>query len=159
MALGGDRIAPSEMNIELRRARKLARMLSDPSSAFASSFFGLMKTLEELGRVEVSSLDIEVRDEGFIENVMYINSISNFSYERALNDERPFGLSGDYIMDEKEVKRAKDVLDEDAREALARFFRQGGDLDVSIKAKRPVSLAKLMKAERLGPGIQIDISN
>ena len=52
-----------------------------------------------------------------------------------------------------------DFLDEDSIEAVSSFRASGGDLNVSVKTRRPVRFADLVKNDKLHRDISVEIDD
>lgn len=158
LMLDADNIAGYSTNLELERARKLINF--KPSDMTANSVMNPQTLLEEFGRIEFSSLQAEIVDHGFLEKIAYMNALSAFRYDQAINNDMDIDAVK-YIQAE-DISKDKAIweeMDKDSIEALKDFMATGGDLEVSVSTERPVRLSNLVKNDKLNRDIEISIDN
>jgi len=155
LALDAGNIASYSMDVTFERARKLVdTKLSD---FMLAALFDPKRQLQEFGRVEFVSLNANLEDYGFIERMMYLDTISGFSYANAVNNDTDFDAVKATRQGENAGRDMAEFLDEDSIEALTAFQTQGGDLEVSIATERPVRLSDLVKNDKLHRDIKVRI--
>jgi hypothetical protein len=155
LAIDAENIASYSMDATFDRARKLVdTKLSD---FMLAALLDPKRQIQEFGRVEFVSLNAGLEDYGFIERMMYLDTIAGFSYANALNNEAEFDAVKVSLQGKGAGRDMAEFLDEDSIEALTAFQTRGGDLDVSIVTDRPVRLSDLVKNDKLHRDITVKI--
>lgn len=157
MALDMQNVAGYAINIQMARARKLVDLRL--SEIEARTIMDLRRLLEEFGRIEFVSGEARIADHGFMKKLAYLNALSSFRYDKALNRKTPMIDAVAFRNgDVREMKEFDDMLDGDNRKALSAFLSSGGDLNVRVETKRPVRLNDIVKGKKLHRDIKIDLA-
>lgn len=146
VGLSEAKLGSYEISLSLARAHKLLDM--DMDNIVVRSMTNPAAQLEKLGRIEFVSFDANVEDYGLIENLVYVDSLSSFNYANALNNGTAMAASTATVSRDKLKREMGEFLDDDSLDALSSFQTEGGNLSVSIRTKRPVPLAKLVKDDK-----------
>nr|WP_305906844.1 hypothetical protein [Methylomarinum sp. Ch1-1]MDP4519552.1 hypothetical protein [Methylomarinum sp. Ch1-1] len=124
LMLDAENIAGLSTNLEFERARKLINLkLSDLT---ANNIMNLQNLMEEFGRVEFSLMEAEIVDHGFLEKMAYMNALSAFRYDRAINHNMEIDAVK-YVQSDKgdKGKALWEGVDEDSGDVLKSFITMG----------------------------------
>jgi hypothetical protein len=157
VSLDAENIASYSVSLVLSRARKLVDI--DPSTFLMAALMDPKSQAEEFGNVEFVSLNASVEDYGFMERMAYMDTISRFDYGSALNNDAPIEAVAVARHSENDKQQMAEFLDEGSIEAVSSFMTQGGDLSVSVEARRPVRFADLVKNDKLHRDIKVSIDD
>lgn len=157
LALDADHIAGGTVNVVLARARKLAEL--KPADLEMGTVMNLGRLLQEFGRIEFVSGEAQVEDHGFLKKIAYLDALSRFRYDQALNAREP---TVDAIAFQRVAEPGGEefdgALDGDSQKALRSFHASGGDLDIQVETKRPVRLSDIIKGKKLHRDIEIEVT-
>lgn len=157
LMLDGQHLAEIAVNLELGRARKLVQ--AELPELAMGAVMNPLALLGELGRIEFVRLNAEIDDHGVLEKVAYLDTLSNFRYDKALNS----GLGVDAVefvrKDDRLDQQMQGVLDEDGIEALKKFQIEGGRLRLSAETERPVRLSDLVKDKKLHRDVALEVKS
>lgn len=158
IALDAEQVAGYAADVMLARARKLAEL--KPSDLNASTVMNLGRLLEEFGRIEFVSGEARVEDHGFLKKLAYLEALSGFRYDLALNGKEPtIDAVAFRRVDQSGTKEMDDVLDDASRKAITSFRASGGDLNIQVETKRPVRLSDIVKGKKLHRDIEIEVDS